>query len=476
MKAALVIALSLALVSCGQDDPAPAPVDSATPVQPQPTPTPIRDLTAIDLPSLIYWQELFFESTALPPPRLAQIVEGLAAQDDPRYEAFLVDLALYPTPYRDMAFELLTQGRDFNPTEMLAIFGKRGKLTPGDDLPEYPQFKSRLLDTVVHGFGAFLDPAKPHTISAQEVIWGGVGIDGIPPLEDPNFVSAEMASNWMLPSDPVIGVEINGDARAYPRRIIDWHEMVNDVVGGVPVSLAYCTLCGSAVLYDGRLEGRTLRFGTSGLLYRSNKLMYDRETRTLWEQYSGEPVWGSLVGSGLRLEVLPAVHTRWSEWLAAHPETSVLDINTGFKRDYASGVAYADYWASLELRFPAPDASGPLSVKDTVFTVRHGGEVVAYPLQMLSERGFLHDRVAGTNVLVVATADGLGGRAFDRRNLEFSSFDKSAGTLTSRDGREWRITEDALLAGSNTLPRLPGHNSFWFAVVNHAPVWRLYED
>jgi hypothetical protein len=128
----------------------------------------------------------------------------------------------------------------------------------------------------------------------------------------------------MLPDDPVIGVAINGDVRAYPRRIIDWHEMVNDVVGGVPVSLAYCTLCGSAVLYDGRLEGRTLRFGTSGLLYRSNKLMYDRETRTLWEQYSGEPVWGPLVGSGLRLEVLPAVHTRWSEWSCTRPQ-HVLD-------------------------------------------------------------------------------------------------------------------------------------------------------
>jgi hypothetical protein len=171
MKAALFITLGLILVACGQDDPTPTPVDMATQVQPQPTPTPIRDLATVDLPSLIYWQELFFESTALPPPQLAQIVEGLAAQDDSRYEAFLVDLALYPTPYRDRAFELLTKGGDFNPTEMLAILGKRGKLTPRDDLSEYTQFKSRLLDTVVHGFGAFLDPGESHTISAQEVIW-----------------------------------------------------------------------------------------------------------------------------------------------------------------------------------------------------------------------------------------------------------------------------------------------------------------
>ena len=162
------------------------------------------------------------------------------------------------------------------------------------------------------------------------------------------------ASGWILASDLVIGVEINGDVRAYPRRIIDWHEMVNDTVGGVPVSLAYCTLCGSAILYDGRHDGEVYRFGTSGLLYRSNKLMYDRNTRSLWEQYTGEPAWGSLVGSGIRLETLPVVHTTWKAWLADHPDTKVLDIDTGFDRDYGPGVAYRDYWANSALIFPAP--------------------------------------------------------------------------------------------------------------------------
>ena len=112
----------------------------------------------------------------------------------------------------------------------------------------------------------------------------------------PLSASPASAASYLNPDDPVFGVEINGDARAYPLRIANWHEMVNDVVGGVPVSLAYCTLCGSGILFDGRVAGRAepFTFGSSGLLYRSNKLMYDRQTDSLWEQLAGHPVTGSL--------------------------------------------------------------------------------------------------------------------------------------------------------------------------------------
>ena len=129
----------------------------------------------------------------------------------------------------------------------------------------------------------------------EEIAWGGVLVDGIPALDNPRMTTASAAS-YLNPDDPVFGVEINGDARAYPLRIANWHEMVNDVVGGVPVSLAYCTLCGSGILFDGRVAGRAepFTFGSSGLLYRSNKLMYDRQTDSLWEQLAGHPVTGSL--------------------------------------------------------------------------------------------------------------------------------------------------------------------------------------
>jgi hypothetical protein len=281
----------------------------------------------------------------------------------------------------------------------------------------------------------------------------------------------------MNPSDQVIGVELNGEARAYPRRIIDWHEMVNDTIGGIPVSLAYCTLCGSAILYDGRYGERVFSFGTSGLLYRSNKLMYDRSTRSLWEQYTGEPAWGPLVGSGIQLQTLPVVHTSWQEWLSLHPETRVLDINTGFRRDYGPGVAYNRYWASPDLIFPAPGRDGPLARKDWVYAVRLDREVVAYPIAIVVRRGLVHDRIGEQPVVVIATEDGSGARAFESGGLRFSELDRTKTALRSNDGRRWRVTESGLLAEDGAmLSRLPGHNSFWFAVVNHAPGWRIYQE
>ena len=475
MNAMRLAATAAALtIACSGDGAAPA----TTPLAGTTTPSAAPDAAALDPEYLIYWDS-FFGDLGNPGDRREALLEaiGAAAQEDSAQRTFLIELALYPTPYRDRAWQLLDTGAPFSTEAVLALFGDLGPTVPEDDLETYVEFKAALLSTIDPGFGGFLNSAALRTISAQEVIWGGVPVDGIPPLNDPAFVSPEGADAWILPSDLVIGVVINGDARAYPRRIIDWHEMVNDTVGGVPVSLAYCTLCGSAILYDGRAGGQVLRFGTSGLLYRSNKLMYDTTTRTLWEQYTGEPAWGEMVGSGVRLDVLPAVHVTWAEWLAAHPDTGVLDIETGFRRDYGSGVAYADYWASSDLRFPAPDGQGPLEVKDIVFTVRIEGETVAYPIDLLAERGWIEDEIAGRGVVIVASQDGHGGRAYERGDVSFVAVDLRNAGLTGSDGREWQISEEALVAADGTmLLRLPGHNSFWFAVVNHAPVWRLYQE
>jgi len=470
-RIAACVATSLLIACSGDDEPrSPTAGDATT----APTQSPA------DAPptQLIYWDS-FFNELGSPGGRREAILEaiGAKAQGDPAYRAFLVELALYPTPYRERAWELLNTGQPFSGDAVFEVFVEDGFAAPQEDLESYVEFKSVLLSTIDPAFRQFIDPAAERTISAREVIWGGVPVDGIPPLNDPAFVSAEAAADWILPSDQVIGVEVNGDARAYPRRIIDWHEMVNDTVGGVPVSLAYCTLCGSAILYDGRVGDEVFRFGTSGLLYRSNKLMYDVNTRTLWGQYTGEPAWGELVGSGIQLDVLPSVHVTWAEWLSDHPDTRVLDIDTGFRRNYDSGVAYADYWASPDLRFPAPNQEGPLDVKDLVYTVRLAGEVVAYPVDLLADRGFIEDDIAGTSVVVIASEDGSGGRAYDRGELSFTSFDMANGTLTSTDGFGWRIEEEALVGPDGArLERLPGHNSFWFAVTNHAPSWRLYQE
>ncbi|MGH2610783.1 MAG: DUF3179 domain-containing (seleno)protein, partial [Tepidiformaceae bacterium] len=357
MRVTVALVLAAVIVSGCSGGGAPAPGPNSE------TSGPVPESVSADV---VYWDALDFYSDQIPDDAQAAFNQMIVVKDE-RFVPYLLDLLALPTPYRASAFEVLSgwlgDPSSFGP---LGWWEKQGFRDAEDDSPEYLVFKRRLFRTLQPELGDFLAPEAPKNISAQEVMWGGVMVDGIPPLNDPAFVTPAEAAAWILPSDTVIGVEINGDARAYPRRIIDWHEMVNDTVGGVPVSLAYCTLCGSAILYDGRVGDTVYRFGTSGLLYRSNKLMYDLQTRTLWKQYTGEPAWGELVGRDIRLDTLPVVHTTYGEWLAAHPDTSVLDIDTGFRRDYGSGVAYADYWASPELIFPAPNRAGPLRVKDEV--------------------------------------------------------------------------------------------------------------
>ena len=322
----------------------------------------------------------------------------------------------------------------------------------------------------------FLDPEAERTIDAREVMWGGVNIDGIPPLEHPTQIWPDDAAEWILDSDIVVGVELNGDARAYPIRIIAWHEMVNDTIGGVPVSLAYCTLCGSPILFDGRVGSEVYRFGTSGLLYRSNKLMYDRNTRTLWNQFTGRPAWGSQAGEDIRLEVLPVVVSTWADWYAQHPDTTVLDIETGFARDYGSGVAYNDYFNTSLTWFNVPVVDGRLAQKDDVYVVRIGGELTAYPIKVLARDILIQDEVGGVPIVVIATAERAGGRSYESGDIRFASADPTTGTLVDSEGRIWTITENRLLGpDGRSLPRVGGHNAYWFAVTNQTDNGQLWE-
>ena len=192
----------------------------------------------------------------------------------------------------------------------------------------------------------------------EEVVWGGVALDGIPALVNARMLPADEA-DYITPTELVFGVEINGDARAYPLRILDWHEMANDVVGGVPVALAYCTLCGAGVLFDTRVGDATYEFGSSGFLMRSNKLMYDRTTYTLWNQLTGEPVLGKLADGSIELKRLPVVVSTWQAWHARHPDTQVLSLETGHLRDYTPGNPYGSYFASPDTMFPAEGSGRP---------------------------------------------------------------------------------------------------------------------
>jgi hypothetical protein len=301
-------------------------------------------------------------------------------------------------------------------------------------------------------------------IRLEEIVWGGVKVDGIPSLDNPKLIDAKRA-DYLKKDDLVFGVSINGDNRAYPLRIMGWHEMFNETIGGVPVALAYCTLCGSGILYETKVKDRAkpLVFGSSGFLYRSNKLMFDRETDSLWNQFTGEPVSGKLVNSGIRLKIRPVTITSWANWRAAHPDTKVLSLDTGFNRDYGSGVVYQDYFSSPDLMFPTSvrDES-QLRRKDYVFGIRELETARAWPMAIFSKHPVLNDAFNGRGIVLIGAAKTRTVMAYERANLKFAA--GASPQFLSDGAADWAITEDALVGPDGaTLARLPGHVAYWFA-------------
>ena len=334
--------------------------------------------------------------------------------------------------------------------------------------PSFKAFKLDVFKRIDPEFMRFLGnghaDAGRMKIRLEEIVWGGVQVDGIPSLDNPKLVNANEA-DYLKDSDSVFGVAINGDVRAYPLRIMGWHEMFNETIGGVPVALAYCTLCSAGILFETQVEGRKkpLVFGSSGFLYRSNKLMFDRETDSLWNQFTGEPVSGPLVNSGIRLKIRPVTIATWKAWRAANPDTKVLSLDTGFDRNYGSGIVYADYFASAELMFPAfvRDES-KVKRKDYVFGIRELDVARAWPLAAFEKEEIINDAFAKRPIVLIGDAKTRTVRAYERGENSFSR-GKNETSLTA-GGKAWQVSEDALIGpGGEKLDRIAGHLAFWFA-------------
>jgi hypothetical protein len=333
-----------------------------------------------------------------------KLIAGIAAAGDARFVAPLVDLMRFARGTGEQALIVTTLQRIAGPRapsaswpDWVEFVGRREDLKPP---PGYAGWKGALHAAIDPRLGDFLREGAPARVRIEEVQWGGVTVDGIPALVNPRLLEAR-AANWLDERDAVFGVALGGEQRAYPLRIMDWHEMANDVVGGVPVALAYCTLCGSGVLFRAEAGGRRFEFGSSGYLFRSNKLMYDRQTNSLWNHLTGEPVIGELAAGALRLERLPLVLTSWGEWKRQHPRTKVLDLETGHPRDYAAGAAYGRYFASRGTMFPVWQRSALLHDKARVFTLLVDGRPKAYALEALDRAGgVLNDSFAGRSIVV----------------------------------------------------------------------------
>jgi hypothetical protein len=285
--------------------------------------------------------------------------------------------------------------------------------------------------------------------------------DRIPAITSPRFTKA----SYLADSDPVLGVALGGEARAYPLAILDWHEIVDDVVGDVPVAATYCPLCATGMAFDRRVDGRALTFKVSGRLLRNALVMYDVETETLWSQMLGE----ALVGPhrGKRLDLLGADVTSWGDWRALHPDTLLLEPPHGVGTDRQR--PYRDYETSLEVRFPRRHVDDRLHPKEVVLGLRVGDAAKAYPEGVVAAQGVVPDEVGGRPV-VVTSFRGLH-RAFA---TEGQTFRPGPGpTMLDAAGVSW----DRLAGRSEgaSLERLPLIRAFWFAWADFYPGSALFE-
>lgn len=221
-------------------------------------------------------------------------------------------------------------------------------------------------------------------VNAEEIISGGPPKDGIPSIDDPAFETIG-ASHDLSPNEPVIGLEIGGDARAYPLRILTWHEIVNDQIGGVPVTVTYCPLCNAAIVFDRRLKGAVLDFGTTGKLRHSDLIMYDRQTESWWQQFTG----GAIVGAyaGQELKVIPSRLESFADFTSRHPNGKILAPNNPTSRDYGRNPyeGYDTSAAPFLFRGALPKGIDPMARVVIVRSVGAAPSIVS--LQTLRERG-----------------------------------------------------------------------------------------
>jgi hypothetical protein len=297
-------------------------------------------------------------------------------------------------------------------------------------------------------------------------------VDAIPAIVAPRFEDP----SWLLGPDRVLGVDVNGDARAYPIRILNWHEIVDDVVGGVPIAATWCPLCGTGIVYDRKVGNQTLTFRVSGKLYQNDLVMLDSETGSLWPQILGKAAAGPLLGQELGL--ITSTTTTWDAWRASHAGTRVLarprcgegipttcfDPLESHQRDYTTNP-YAGYETSPSTLFPRPygDVSSSLHLKDVVLGVIVGRTTKAYPYTVLASNPVVNDVVEGVPI-VVTLADGAG-HAFESGTRRFTH-DRGP-SMEDQDGNSWDATTGTGTAGS--LKPVRAIPSFWFAWYDFYP-------
>jgi hypothetical protein len=322
-----------------------------------------------------------------------------------------------------------------------------------------------------------------HSVRLSELRSGGPPRDGIPPIDEPKFVSLLEADRFLAAREPVIALRAGGMGRAYPLQILIWHEIVNDIFGGRPIAVTFCPLCNSSYVFDRRVEGRTLRFGTTGNLRRSDLVMWDDRTESWWQQVGGEAIVGDLTGT--RLRVLPSQILSFADFARSYPDAVVLSRDTGFTRDYGTNpyTGYDDV-NSPPFALDEGDVDDRLPPKERVSAVTVQDRTVVYRFRDLARHGLIEDEIADVPIAVLfkrgvasaldetAISEGqdVGASAvFDRRlaGRTLAFLRQGNGRFRDRQtGTVWDVTGRAVAGAlrGQRLKQVPHDEQFWFAI------------
>lgn len=338
----------------------------------------------------------------------------------------------------------------------------------------------------------FTTDFSKHSVPYSEILSGGPPKDGIPPIDAPQFIPVKEADEWLNDREPVVFVQVNDEAKAYPIQILIWHEIVNDTVGGEPLIVSFCPLCNTAIAFKRTFNEQVLDFGTTGRLRYSNLIMYDRQTETWWQQATGDAIAGEHTGA--QLEFYPASMISWADFKELHPDGKVLSRDTGHPRDYGRNPYYG-YDDINQTPFLFDGATpGQLPPMARVLTVELNGEAVAYPYDVLSELNVINDVVGGNDVVIFwteGTASALDtsnipegrdvgaavaySRLLDGTTLDFEF--KNGKILDRQTGSEWNIFGQAVAGklSSKQLVPVVSINHFWFSWAAFKPETKIYQ-
>ena len=376
-----------------------------------------------------------------------------------------------------------------SPSEVPALSespaSRAGAITPD------PDYRAALRSAGI-STGGWETDFSLHSVPYSEIFSGGPPRDGIPPIDRPKFTTFEEADKWLGSLEPVIIFELDGDVRAYPLQILIWHEIVNDVVGGEPVAVTFCPLCNSAIVFQSTLDGVVYDFGTSGKLRFSDLVMWDRQTESWWQQFTGEAIVGKLAGK--RLTILPAAIVSWEDFKAANPDGKVLSRDTGFSRSYGENP-YGGYDRVDNPPFLfRQETDGRLPPKERVAAVSIGDADAAFPFSILEKERVVNYKVGDRDVVVFFKSGTAS--ALDRRSIRDSRDIGAAGVFDPRvddrkltfraegdtivdneTGSVWNILGEATEGPLNgkSLTRFVHGDHFWFAWGAFKPDTKIYQ-